>query len=189
MFWCILGCSKGKSTCVAQPSPAMIALLSSQATFTASNRDIWACGRWSHTCHTHLHAERNTLIGLRDGECGGRNSFVKLPCAANHSRTAGSLKSHTMTTFGKSGLTKPLSCSGIMSLWSAFRRARRSWVCWMCVLTPLSEMAAHIVILPPHWPGVLLLARCPMTLWPCPLHSARLNPSSTKWRRRVASCP
>lgn len=35
----------------------------------------------------------------------------------------------------------------------------------MWVATPFSEMTAHIVILPPRWPGTSTMAR-----WPCPGH-------------------
>lgn len=40
------------------------------------------------------------------------------------------------------------------------------------VLIPFSEMAAHIVILPPRWPGVPVVGQCLMPL-------ARLNPASS----------
>ncbi len=59
-----------------------------------------------------------------------------------------------------------------------------------CVLTPFSEMAAHIVILVPRWPGVSVVARCPMRLRPRLWPFDRLNPAlSTKTRMWVVSCP
>ena len=73
--------------------------------------------------------------------------------------------SHTMTNVSKWGPTKPLSCRGIRSecRWSKKdhlppRRTRCFWVLYgprlgMWVTTPFSEMAAHMVMLPPSWPG------------------------------------
>lgn len=40
-------------------------------------------GRCSSTFH--LQAEKNPSIGLRKGECAGRNCIIKQGCAANHS--------------------------------------------------------------------------------------------------------
>ncbi len=58
-------------------------------------------------------------------------------------------------------------------------------MCGRCVLTPFSEMAAHIVILAPRWPGVscgLVSNEIVTRLRPLD----RLNPaSSTKTRMCV----
>ncbi len=57
----------------------------------------------------------------------------------------------------------------------------------MCAHT-FSEMAAHNVILAPRWPGVSVVAWCPMR--PHLRALDRLNPaSSTKTRMWVISCP
>ncbi len=44
----------------------------------------------------------------------------------------------------------------------------------------LSEITAHIVILAPRWPGVSVVARCPMRLQPRLRPLDRLNPASSK---------
>ncbi len=41
-----------------------------------------------------------------------------------------------------------------------------------------SEITAHIVILAPRWPGVSVVARCPMRLRPRLRPLDRLNPAS-----------
>ncbi len=62
-------------------------------------------------------------------------------------------------------------------------------MCGICVLTPFSEMAAHIVILAPRWPSVSVVALCPIRLRPRLQPLDRLNPAlSKKTRMWVVSC-
>lgn len=128
----------------------------------ASNRDIWSCGQWS--CIFHLHAEKTSLIGLMNGEYGGRNSIVILSCAANHFQTMLAwwklTLSHTMTKFGK-------------SVWLNFFRVLVLGLCNLylgkpgdvgcyraqCVGYVRSHHSQNIVMLPRYRPGVLIVAR------------------------------
>ncbi len=94
-------------------------VMSSHAAFMASNWDIWSCGLWSYTFH--LHAGKNSSIGFRNREYGGRNSTVAMHHVQQTSPLTMMVRwkltlSQTTTSLGKCGLTKPLSCSGIVCL-------------------------------------------------------------------------
>ncbi len=81
-IWCFpLPCTGEKSLWMPQSSPAMISC------------DVLTCSihgiqqrhliLWSFL----IHSEKNSSIGFRNGEYGGRNSTVILSCAANQSLT------------------------------------------------------------------------------------------------------
>ncbi len=93
-------------------------VMSSHAAFMASNWDIWSCGLWSYTFH--LHAGKNSSIGFRNREYGGRNSTVAMhhvqPTSPLTMMVRWKLTLSQTTSLGKCGLTKPLSCSGIVCL-------------------------------------------------------------------------
>ena len=60
------------------------AVMSSHAASMAASRAIWVCGCRSYTFH--LQEEKNSSIGFRNVEQGGRYS-TSILCAANHSLT------------------------------------------------------------------------------------------------------
>ena len=157
-----------------------------QPAFIASRRGICSYGRWSYTFH--LQAEKNYLIGFRKGEYAGRNCIIIRGCAANHSFTRRewwkATLSQIMTYRVMPGLNSPLSSGGISNSFNASRNVMRRSVLYgpivgMWQRTPSLEMAAHMVILAPLWPGTVTVALCPMMFLPRHLTLQRLKPASS----------
>lgn len=139
-----------------------LALMSSQTALTASNRDIWSCGSRSYTFH--LYAAKNS-ISFRNVDYGRRNSNVIISCATNHSLKMLALWKlilcHTVTKYLFRVDLERQGEEGVICL-----------MCGICVLTPSSEMAAHIAILPSCWPVVANVSCSPVTFLPYLLHLA-----------------
>ena len=105
-----------------------------------------------------LHAEKNSSVGLRNGEQGERYSISILLWVANHYLLMFEwwklTLSQTITYFGKSSSIGPLSCSGMRSLQRVSTKVTRRSVLFgpimgICVSTPFSEIAAPMVMFPP----------------------------------------
>ncbi len=153
-----------------------------------------ACTRGMRTkgCRSytfHRHAENNSSMGFRNGEYGGRYCTRNVGWSANQFWTGAArwklTLSHTTTyrflwwsaSFIRSGGMRMLwSLSRNVRIWPVLYGPRLAWR-WRtpCIL----EMAAHIVMFPPRWPGTSIMALWPMTFLPLLLVFARLNPASS----------
>lgn len=96
--------------------------------------------------------------------------------------------SQMTTYFGKSSLNRPLSLSGMRALYRVSKKLSRCWVLYgpirgIWVRTPCSEIAAHMVIFPPRWPGKSTVALWPMIFRPRLLHLVRLKPASSTYTK------
>ncbi len=118
----------------------------------------------------------------------GRNCIIIRGCAANHSFTRRewwkATLSQIMTYRLMPGLNSPLSSGGISISFNASRNVMRRSVLYgpivgMWQRTPSLEMAAHMVILAPLWPGTVTVALCPMMFLPRLLTLQRLKPASS----------
>lgn len=133
----------------------------------------------------HRHAENNSSMGFRNGEYGGRYCARNGGWSANPFWTGAArwkLTSHTTTYRVLDGLHHSYAllvweCCGVCPEMGEYGLCCmvQGWHDQPCVL----EMAAHIVMFPPRWPGTSIMALWPMTFLPLLLVFARLNPASS----------
>lgn len=126
--------------------------------------------------------EKNSSMGFRNGEYGGRYCTRNVGWSANQFWTGAArwklTLSHTTTYrfLWWSASFMLWSLSRNVRIWAVLYGPRLTWR-WRtpCIL----EMAAHIVMFPPRWPGTSIMALWPMTFLPLLLVFARLNPASS----------
>ncbi len=160
------------------------AVMSWHAASIASRRDIWSCGRWSKTFH--LQAEKQLLNGVEERGVRGNEKGHHPRMALNQAVTArewwNATLSHVITYIDRSPIC-PLSTSGTsLSCKSSKNRRRRSVlygpITHLFTSAPLMEIAAHMVMLAPLWPGTVTVALLPIMFLPCRHLFAKLKPAS-----------
>lgn len=136
--------------------------------------NLMSCRRFSlvYSCRSdtfHCYAEKNSAIGLRNGDYGGRQTLLNCWLMLNQCTRTARLKLmpyKTMTETGCPACSWSCCSRSFKTPWRLTRNVKRCWVLYGLKVawlwrTPQLLIAAHRVTLPLCWPGTFTMAHWP----------------------------